>query len=45
MERVRDLEKKSPGATAGESSCKESECGVLPDIDWTDDEEARATRK
>jgi hypothetical protein len=39
------VEKLGMDLARAESSCKESECDVFPDRDWTADEEARARRK
>ena len=38
-------EKLASDLTGAETSCKESECDVFPDRDWTVEEEARACRK
>jgi hypothetical protein len=43
---IKKVDEKSAEDLAGaETSCKESECDVFPDRDWTDEEEARGCRK
>lgn len=44
----RDIEEKTTASGSGDAgvvSSRESQCEVLPEIDWTNEEEAKARRK